>query len=72
MYTMAVYAAYLLPLLLLLLLLLLILLLLLLLVVVVVVVVVVQFEHPLSEMLGTGSVSVSDFGILAYYNETAW
>jgi hypothetical protein len=35
----------------------------------------VQVERPLSEMLGTGSVSdfrfFSDFGILAYYNETA-
>jgi hypothetical protein len=35
-----------------------------------------QVEHPLSEMLGTGSVSATkfflDFGILAYYNEISW
>jgi hypothetical protein len=30
----------------------------------------VHVEYPLSEMLGTRS--VSDFGILAYYNEIAW
>jgi hypothetical protein len=29
-----------------------------------------QVEDPLSGMLGTRS--VSDFGILAYYNEVAW
>jgi hypothetical protein len=35
----------------------------------------IQVDHPLSEMLATGSVSdfefFSDFGILTYYNETA-